>query len=51
LGGLTDEKYEARHLESILEDFFGDAMLSDVHQDLLVTSYDIHTRKPFFFKS
>ncbi len=51
LGGLVDEKYEARHLEDILEAFFGDTMLSEVHQDLLVTSYDLQTRKPFFFKS
>lgn len=51
LGGLVDEKYDEDHLEDLLKDYLGQTRLSDVSQDLLITSYDIHSRKPHFFKS
>ncbi len=51
LGGLVDEKYEADNLEEVLNDYLSDTRLSDINQDLLVTSYNIATRRPFFFKS
>ena len=51
LGGTVDERYEAANLEKILEEYFGTTRLSDMDQDLLVTSYNIQTRQPFFFKS
>lgn len=51
LGGMVDEKYDAGNLEEVLREYLGETRLSDVPQDLLVTSYDIHKRKPYFFKS
>ncbi len=51
LGGTVDEKYEADNLERILQDRLGDSLLSAALTDLLVTSYDIERRRPFFFKS
>jgi hypothetical protein len=51
LGGMTDEKYESGNLENILDEYLQDAKLSGVEQDLLITSYNIELRKPFFFKS
>ncbi len=51
LGGMVDEKYDSENLEKVLLDYLGGISLSDVSQDLLVTSYDLHKRKPYFFKS
>jgi predicted acylesterase/phospholipase RssA len=51
LGGVVDEKYDADNLEEILLDYLGETRLSNVSQDLLVTGYQLHTRKPYFFKS
>lgn len=51
LGGMVDEKYNAENLEKVLMDYLGTTRLSDISQDLLVTSYDLHKRKPSFFKS
>jgi patatin-like phospholipase/acyl hydrolase len=51
IGGLLDEKYESKNIEEILEYYMENAGLSNIKQDLLVTSYNIHTRKPYFFKS
>ncbi len=51
LGGLTDEKYPSKGVEGVLEEYFGDAKLSEVLTKVLVTSYDIERRDPFLFKS
>ncbi len=50
-GGMVDEKYDAENLEEVLMDYLGNSRLSDISQDLLITGYDIHKRKPYFFKS
>ncbi|MGB0522878.1 MAG: CBASS cGAMP-activated phospholipase [Flammeovirgaceae bacterium] len=50
-GGVLDEKYSQAGIESVLEKYFGDAELKDVLTDVLITSYDLETRRPFFFKS
>ena len=49
--GLLDEKFNARPLEETLATYFGEAMLSQAVTDVLVTSYDLENRQPFFFKS
>jgi patatin-like phospholipase/acyl hydrolase len=49
--GLLDEKYDARPLEQALDTYFGDTMISQAVTDVLVTSYDLEHRKPFFFKT
>ena len=51
LSGMVDEKYDADNLEKVLTDYLGQTRLSDVSQGLMVTGYDLHTRKPYFFKS
>jgi len=50
-GGLSDEKYSADGLETILEDFFGSEILGSALKDVLISSYDIQNREPVFFKS
>ena len=50
LGGLTDEKYPSDGIESVLKDYLGDFQLKDALTEILVTSYDIENRQPYFFK-
>jgi patatin-like phospholipase/acyl hydrolase len=49
--GLLVEKYSASGLEAALEHYLGGARLSQALTDVLITSYDIYTHEPFFFKS
>ena len=46
---LADEKYEANGVESVLQEYFGDAVLSEAVTETLVTSYELETREPWFF--
>jgi patatin-like phospholipase/acyl hydrolase len=48
---LLDERYDARPLEQTLATYMGDAMISQAVTDVMVTSYDLEHRKPFFFKT
>jgi len=48
-GGVLDEKYPAAGLEEALQDYFGDAMLTDLIKPSLITAYDIKRRKAHFF--
>jgi patatin-like phospholipase/acyl hydrolase len=47
--GVLDEKYPAEGLEETLQDYFGDAKLSDLLKPSLITAYDIKRRKAHFF--
>jgi uncharacterized protein len=49
LDNLLDEKYDAKGIESVLVDYFGDVLLSDALTETLVTSYELETREPWFF--
>jgi uncharacterized protein len=49
--GLVAEKYAATGLEAALERYMGEARLQQALADVLITSYDIQTHNPFFFKS
>lgn len=51
LGSLTDQKYPSAGIESVLQRYFNDTMLSEALTDVLLATYDIERRKPFFFKS
>ncbi len=51
IGGMVDEKYPSENIEKILLEYLDDVRLSQIEQDLLVTSYNIHSRQPYFFKS
>ncbi len=48
--GICDEKYASVGIEAVLRDNFGDIYLSDALTEILITSYDIEERKPYFFK-
>ena len=49
--GLADEKYPAKGIEAVLDEYLGDARISDALTDVLITSYEIEQRFPFFFRS
>ncbi|MDX1574994.1 MAG: patatin-like phospholipase family protein, partial [Kiloniellales bacterium] len=51
VGNLADGKYPAAGLEGMLNELFGGARLKDALVDVLVPSYEIERRIPFFFKS
>jgi len=46
---LLDERYDASGIESVLEEYFGDVPLSKAVTEVLVTSYELQTRQPWFF--
>jgi patatin-like phospholipase/acyl hydrolase len=51
VGNLAEEKYPSNGIDSVLNKYFGDTKLKDSLTDLLVTSYEIERRIPWFFKS
>lgn len=51
LESLAGPRFDGAPLRRALDEFFGDTMLSAALRDVLVTSYDIERREPFFFKS
>ena len=51
MGNLVEEKYPSDGLERVLAKYFGEARLKDALTEVLVTSYRIEARRPYFFKS
>jgi hypothetical protein len=51
VGGLATHRYSHEPLERILTERFGNTPLSEALSKVLVSSYDIQNRQPFFFKS
>jgi patatin-like phospholipase/acyl hydrolase len=51
VGGVAQEKYPHQPLEDVLEEYFANDLLGSALTHLLVSSYDIENRQPFFFKS
>src|SRR4029078_3479942 len=51
LADLAEEKYQAAGIEETLHSYFDDLMLSQATTHVLVTSYEIEQRMPFFFRS
>ncbi|MDQ3767950.1 MAG: patatin-like phospholipase family protein [Actinomycetota bacterium] len=49
--GLLDERYDDTALERAIDKYIGDARLTDLATDVLLTAYDTEGRAPFFFKS
>jgi uncharacterized protein len=49
LDNLLDEKYPAGGLESVLKEYFGEVRLRDAVTEVLVPSYELETREPWFF--
>jgi patatin-like phospholipase/acyl hydrolase len=48
--GLLDEKYPAKEVEAVFEEYFGEARLQDALTEVLVTSFDIEAREPWLFR-
>jgi patatin-like phospholipase/acyl hydrolase len=51
LRNLKEEKYPAAGLEAVLDKYLGATYLSEALTDILIPSYDIELRRPYFFKS
>ncbi|QNU68379.1 patatin-like phospholipase family protein [Ruminiclostridium herbifermentans] len=49
--GLFDEKYSSDGIESLLKKYLGTSKLSECLTRVLIPSYEIELRRPFFFKS
>lgn len=48
---MIESKYPKEGIESVLQKYFGNTMLSSSLTKVIIPSYDIERRKPFFFKS
>jgi patatin-like phospholipase/acyl hydrolase len=48
---LAGPKYSPDGLQEVLEEFFGDTEFKSAFTPLLVSSYDLQSQLPFFFKS
>ena len=51
LRNIVTEKYTATNIENILQEYFQTTYLREALRPVLVTSYEIERRVPFFFKS
>jgi len=51
LGNIAEEKYSSDGIESVLHKYFGEARLQQALTEVLVPSYDIERRNPWFFRS
>jgi len=49
LRSITDERYSAEGIELVLEEIFGDVMLSEAMTEVLVTAFEVESGKPHFF--
>lgn len=49
LRGITDERYSAEGIELVLEEIFGDVMLSEALTEVLITAFEVESGKPHFF--
>ncbi len=51
VNSMFEEAFTHKGLEDLLKDYFGDTELRQTLTEVLVTSYDIERRKPFYFQS
>ncbi len=49
--GLLDERYDNGPLRDVLAHYLGETTVDQALTDVFVTSYDLHARRPKFFKS
>ena len=48
---MIESKYPKEGIEDVLQKYFGNTKLSSALTNVIIPSYDIERRKPFFFKS
>lgn len=51
IAGSLDEQYDHKPLEKLLKEYLGNATLADCLKPVVITSYDIERRHPYFFKT
>ena len=51
IGNLLEERYPATGIEQVLEKYFGETRLKQALKEVIITSYEIERRIPWFFKS
>lgn len=51
IGNLLDERYQATGIEDVLERYFAETRLKEALKEVIITSYEIERRIPWFFKS
>ena len=51
LSGVFGNKYSPEPLEKLINQYVGDAWLTDLNKPTLITSYDVHQEGLFLFKS
>ncbi|MCA9914252.1 MAG: patatin-like phospholipase family protein, partial [Anaerolineae bacterium] len=51
VGSIASTKYSTEGIEEVVDHWFGDLHLSDSLGDVLITSYEIQQRQPWFFRS
>lgn len=51
LNGITDERYPSQSVEDVLKETFGETRLRQSLNDVMITSYEIERRSPWFFRS
>lgn len=49
LRGITRKKYEADGMERVLEELFGDSLISESRVEVLVPAYEVENGAPHFF--
>ena len=50
-GGLTDERYSSRGIESVVGEYLGETRLKEAVTPVLVTAYELGNHEPWFFRS
>jgi patatin-like phospholipase/acyl hydrolase len=50
-GSFLEEKYPSSGIESVLDRYFGQTRLKEALTNVLISSYELEQRFPFFFKS
>lgn len=49
LNTLSDEKYPVRGMETLLQKYFGDTLLSESLGEIIITAYELHKRDTWIF--
>lgn len=51
MGNLIDAKYPVTGMEEVLDNYLGETKLSEALTNVIIPSYELEQRMPFFFKS
>lgn len=51
IGKIAEKPYDKTSLENLLERYFGSTKLNQLKRDILVTTYDFKSGRPFYFSS